>query len=307
MNHPRKKEKQAVLISIVMNFILAILALYYGFLTNAEAIMLDGYYSIAGGILAVISIYVIKLVYRPENKEFNFGYSSIEPLFNMVKGLLIFIVILTSTYNAVIDVINGGSIPDFSGAITYFILSTVACFLMSIYFYNLHKVVHTSLLDLEYKNWFIDTLISASVGATFFISKSLANTTLAFVIPYTDAIATLIIVAIVIKFPIQAILSGFKEILLSVPPKNIIVKIKTIKNEILSNNNIKNIHFKATKTGRETYVLFHLQTKHEIDMAVGFQDQIKKEILQKLRDSIGGIVKIDVCLTLEDLEQYQKL
>ncbi len=297
-------EKKALQISIIINFLLSGIAFYYGYLTKSEAILLDGYYSIAGFLLAVISIWVLKIVNKPETKSFNFGYSSIEPLFNLIKGLLILIVIIVSAFNAFTDIVQGGFLPDFSNSILYFLISTISCLLMTVYFYVLQKKLNTSILNLEYKNWLIDTLISASVGFTFVISWMLEGTFMNEYLVYTDAFATLLIILIVIKLPLQTIYSGIREILLSAPPTEITDIIDKTGNEIFSRNNIEEYNWKITKTGREIYILFHAKVKPST--CVYIQDNIKDELLMKIAALFNENIKIDLCFTTKSISKYIK-
>ena len=91
-----KQEKRAFKTSILANLFMTVIALYYGLKVNSEAIKLDGYYSFAGLILAIVSLWIVKIVSKPESLKFNFGYSSFEPLFNLVKGIMILGVALSS-------------------------------------------------------------------------------------------------------------------------------------------------------------------------------------------------------------------
>jgi predicted Co/Zn/Cd cation transporter (cation efflux family) len=118
---------------------------------------------------------------------------------------------------------------------------------------------------------------------------------------YTDAFATLLIILIVIKLPLQAIYSGIREILLSAPPAEIIEVVDVVASEVFLKNNIKEFNFKITKTGREIYVLFHAKVQPVV--SIPLQDVVKEMLLKRISEEFDENIKIDVCFTAENLKK----
>jgi cation diffusion facilitator family transporter len=298
INRKKYSEKNILIISVIANFLLAVIALYYGIKTGSEAIMLDGYYSFAGFILALISLWVIKIVLKPESVTFNFGYSVIEPLFNLVKGLLILAVVLSSSIIAIELLLTGGNTPSFGESIIYFFISTITCFALTILFYYKNKNAPSPIIHVEYKNWLIDTVISASIGVAFITSYFLQNTSFASWIKYTDPVVTLLIIVLIIKLPLTTIKTGVKEILLSAPDKNVVGEINTVIKDVISGYDFKDYNFKATKTGREIYLLIHIRVINEKSglCSLKTQDKVREEIQLQLDQQFDNI-KLDIAFS----------
>lgn len=295
-------ESSILKVSVLTNLLLAIIALYYGFKTGSEAIRLDGYYSFAGFLLALISLWVVNKVMKPETANFNFGYSIIEPLFNLVKGLMILAVVASSFVNAINSLLHGGNTPDFGESITYFLISTISCLVLTILFYRKNKTVPSPIIHVEYKNWFIDTVISASIGVAFVTSYLLQHTNFDSWIKYTDPVVTILIVAMVIKLPVTTIYTGLKEILLSAPGKDIVDKIDDIISEVLSEYDYKNYNFKVTKTGREIYLLIHVQVVNQNTplYLIKTQDEVRQKTGNAL-NKLFNHIKIDMVFSENDI------
>lgn len=299
MNKKEKfSEKNILVISVIANFLLAGIALYYGIKTGSEAIMLDGYYSFAGFILALISLWVVKIVLKPESITFNFGYSVIEPLFNLVKGLLILAVVLSSSIIAIKLLLTGGNTPSFGESIIYFFISTVTCLALTILFYHKNKNAPSPIIHVEYKNWLIDTVISASIGVAFLTSYFLQTTSLASLIKYTDPVVTLLIIALIIKLPLTTIKTGVKEILLSAPDKDVVAKIDKVIKDVISKYDYKGYNFKTSKTGREIYLLIHIQVVNKDDelYMLKAQDKVRGQIKLELNKQFDH-VKLDIAFS----------
>ncbi|NOX85383.1 MAG: cation diffusion facilitator family transporter [Chlorobi bacterium] len=291
-------EKSILRISVVANLLLAAVAIYYGIITGSEAIKLDGYYSFAGFILALISLWVIKIVLKPGSSTFNFGYSVVEPLFNLVKGLLILAVVLSSSINAVKSLLSGGNTPAFGESIVYFFIATITCLALTILFYYQNKKITSPVIYVEYKNWFVDTIISLSIGVAFVTSYFFQDSSHASWIKYTDPVITLAVVVFIIKLPLSTIKTGVKEVLLSAPDKKILEKINTVIKNVISEYNYEDYNFKATKTGREIYLLVHIQVVNPDDLlySIRTQDQVREKIKTEL-EKLFDMVKIDVAFS----------
>jgi cation diffusion facilitator family transporter len=282
---------------------MAVLAIYYGLKTQSEAIMLDGYYSLAGFVLAMISLWVIRVIKRPESLKFNFGYSSIEPLFNLVKGLMILAVVLSSLINSVTSLIEGGNTPGFGDSIIYFIISTVGCFVLTLVFYFSNKKHYSPIIHVEYKNWYIDTLISGSVGIAFMMSFFLQDTQFDYLVKFTDPVATLLIIVLVVKLPFDTVKIGLKEILLSAPESVVTEKMKGIIKNRLSDYDFVDFNIKASKTGREHYLLVNIQVinKNNPLFKLGVQDEFRDKLKADLKKNFE-FIKLDVVFSQNKIE-----
>ena len=298
-----KSEQKNLTLSVAANLFLAAIALYYGYKTKSEAIKLDGYYSFASFILALISLWIVKMVVKPETENYNFGYSLLEPLFNLVKGIMILAVVISSATNAINSLLHGGNTPSFNESIVYFIVSTVMCFLMTLLFYRQLKKKKSPIIHVEYKNWFIDTMISASIGVVFVTSYFLQNTKLDSLVHYTDPVITLGVILFIIKLPLFTIKTSVKEILLSVPEDKTVEKIDRIISEILSGYDIVDYNFKVTKTGRELYLLCHIQVVNPNDLLyhIKTQDNVRAKIENAL-SNLSDIVKVDIVFSESQLK-----
>ena len=67
---------------------MAALGIGFGLVTESDAIMLDGFFSLIGFVMALVTIRVARLVVQPADEHFQFGYAQFEPFLNAMKGLL---------------------------------------------------------------------------------------------------------------------------------------------------------------------------------------------------------------------------
>lgn len=87
---------------------LAALGIGFGLAAVSSAILLDGFFSLIGFVMAPVTIRVAPLVVQPPDERFHFGYAQREPFLNAVKGLLMPGVSGFALVGAVGAIVHGG-------------------------------------------------------------------------------------------------------------------------------------------------------------------------------------------------------
>ena len=82
-------ETKALVVSTVAALVLGVIALAVALATGSGAILLDGAFNLCFFATALVTLRVAKLLERPDDRHYPFGYVQFEPLINMLKGLLI--------------------------------------------------------------------------------------------------------------------------------------------------------------------------------------------------------------------------
>ena len=82
-------ERTELLVSTIAALALGLLALAVALGTGSAAVLLDGVFNLCFFVTALATLRVAKLLQRPDDARYPFGYVQFEPLINMAKGLLI--------------------------------------------------------------------------------------------------------------------------------------------------------------------------------------------------------------------------
>lgn len=85
------KEK-SLLISLLINFIIAITKFTGGLIFNLSSLFADGIHTTSDFVSNVISIISFKLSKKRKNKKYPFGFGMIEYIFNVLVGLIVLLV-----------------------------------------------------------------------------------------------------------------------------------------------------------------------------------------------------------------------
>jgi predicted Co/Zn/Cd cation transporter (cation efflux family) len=73
-------EDHAIKLTIAGNVGMGLLGVGFAIYTGSEAILLDGVFSAIGFAIALVTLYIARLVRQPGNDKYPFGYAVFEPI-----------------------------------------------------------------------------------------------------------------------------------------------------------------------------------------------------------------------------------
>ena len=220
----RKKtsiENRSLLVGAIANLFMAFLAWATYYLSNSEAILLDGNYSFIMfiGVMVALKISVIK---ARRTKVFPLGQFFYESLYSFIKGLMILGVLIMSVATAIIRIITyiGGEsenipmlIPD--PILYYALICAGICYGVS-YFYKVRNKRlgnQSILLNTEQKATFVDGTLSLGIAVgIFLLTRSGGGSDGGFIAYLADSIFVLILASFLIREPIIIIKNAVIEL-----------------------------------------------------------------------------------------------
>ncbi len=213
----RQSEQLALQLSTWGALGLALLGMAFGLLVPSEAIMLDGFFSLISFVMAGISLWVAWLVRQPDDEDFQFGYASFEPLINLVKGLLIAVLSIFALCSAMDALLHGGRVLDAGVAVQYSAIAAVCCLIIALIQTRIANKTNLPMIRVDAKNWFIDGILSLSIGFAFIIVGLIEDTQWSGVVPYADPTVVTAIILLTSPIPIRIILNNIRQLLLGSP------------------------------------------------------------------------------------------
>ncbi len=207
--------KKASLIAIAGNAILAVLKVVIGLLAGSLAVVADGIDSVEDIITSLITLITAKVLSRPPNKKFPYGYGKAETIATRLLSLVIFAAGIQLAIISVQKIIKGtqADLP-LKIAIYVTIISIIGKTFLSYHQFKIGNRINSDMLRANAKNMQNDILISISVliGLTF---------THLLKMPVIDSIAALIVSAWIIKVAVQIYLKTNVELMDGIKDKKI--------------------------------------------------------------------------------------
>jgi predicted Co/Zn/Cd cation transporter (cation efflux family) len=281
---PKNLEKFALRLSVLGTLFMATWGISFGLWIQSEAILLDGFFNFISLIMAIASLWVSWLVTQPTNKYFQFDYLNFIPLVNVIKGLLILTVSLFAFASSLIAILNGGRTIDVGLAVIYAIIAAGGCLIIALIQRNVGEKTGSTMVIVDAKNWFVNGLISLSVGIAFSWVFLLKNSPFEWFIPYSDATIVILAVLVTIGVPFQIIIQSIKQLLLAAPSSKVQRELKNILAIVIEDLPCAQYSLRMTETGQYIYVyLLWLLPQQEGSNKVKEIDQYRTIITKSLR------------------------
>ena len=158
---------RASLWAIIGNALLAFLKLGAGFISGSFAVIADGIDSVSDIISSVVVMVAARIISRPPNVKFPYGYKKADTIAAKVLSFVIFFAGAQLAYSTVTILISGGTIETPGTlAIWVTLVSIAGKLLLSLFLFRTGRNVDSPMLIANARNMRNDILLSLSVLAS---------------------------------------------------------------------------------------------------------------------------------------------
>lgn len=295
-------EARALQMTVLGALSMTVLGLGFALITQSEAILLDGFFSLIGCAIALLTQKVSRLAMRPGNQQYPFGYTTFEPILNLCKGLLLSVVGLFALISSISALFTGGRPISTGGAIAYTGVSAMGSFWIAWRLRVMAKRSRSSLVRVDANNWMIDGVISIAVAVTFLFVELTKGTSIETWAPYADPTVVIVIVLAMVSLPITTIRDAWRQIIGYCPDAEKMRLIHAAVVEILQPTDPVTFQVRSLEIGRLLYVQVYVLDPHQWSGTLAQQDQLRGQLYSSLNQQFAGI-KMDLIFT----QQYQWL
>jgi len=278
-----------------MSMIMAALGIGFGLATESDAIMLDGFFSLIGFVMALVTIRVARLVVQPADEHFHFGYAQFEPFLNAIKGLLMLGVAGFAVAGAVDSLVHGGRDLKPGLATIYAVIALAGCLAVGAAQRKAAAKTGSPLLAVDSKNWLIDGLLSGVVALVFAAAMILGRTRWAAVVPYMDPALVILLVLGIVFVPLKIVRDSLREILAFAPDGATQADVRQRVEGALEDVPVASSQVRMMKIGRFLYVLNQIVVSPEF--RPGRVEELDR-VRERIANAMEGFEPIPVVDTL---------
>jgi cation diffusion facilitator family transporter len=275
-------EQRSLKVAVYGNIFMAVLGLTFAWLTDSQAVLLDGVFSLIALIISVLTLYVSRLIQRPGDDEFPFGYAVFEPLLNFGKGLIITAVMALALFGAVDTLLDGGSDIVVGGAVVYALIASGGCAAIVIFMKRMARQTESPIIEVEVKNWTVDGVISGVVALAFFIVMLLEGSAADPYLRYIDQVLVILMAVCFLFIPFGIIRENWSQLVGTKPPDNLTEPVHKAVDQILAQHRLKDHRLRLGQLGRQAYL--QLYVIFTPDEARGIDSAEMDEFRQQLYD-----------------------
>jgi predicted Co/Zn/Cd cation transporter (cation efflux family) len=293
-------ETWSLVLSTVAALALGVVALMVALATGSGAILLDGAFNLCFFVTALVTLRVARLLARPDDQHYPFGYLHFEPLINLVKGLLILGVGLIALIDAAISLYRGGNEVSAGLALTYAAFATVVCGFVFLALRRARRQTASPLVQGDIENWLVNLAISGGMFAAFCLALILQRAEMAAAARLVDPILVGLVVLLTLGVPIRMAGRGLLALLQRAPAKEVVAEIEEQVRGALADLPMRALYVRVVQPGRTTYAMVHaLLGEAEAGLDVRQADALRRGVVAAVAARHAPVI-IDVIFTANE-------
>lgn len=288
----KKIERQSLIVSSIVNLIMAAAGIFVFALTKLQALFLDGFFSFVAFLSTIMAI-IFSKVSKKRNSSYPNGMFFLEPLYGLIKSILIFVLLAVSLIESGLTAFDYflkdiGSKINLTPILPYTIIMVIMCFGLSFFNKQQNKKINnvSTMLTAESKSNLVDGVISGGVGILILLLYFIdINGKLGFLHYTGDFFITIILVLVTIKEPIKLFGMSLRELSgATIKDKEIKKTVKKIISKSIKEEDLDN-KFEIYKIGKHIKVVILIQENIEQEILMRLKTDALKEIKQNF-DSV---------------------
>lgn len=294
-----QKEVLLLKVATVITIVYATLAITIALISDSQAMLLDGMYSVIDVAISFLSIYVVKKIHQPPNERYHYGYAKFESFMTSVDGFLLLALCATTMVSASQDLMHPEPVEHVGIIVVFAFVSIFVGFGMGIVMRRAGTRWRSEVLRADSQLWLIEGCVSAGICVAFSIGMIMQRT------PgweqYTSYVDPLTCIAIALSFlakPIKIIHDSFRDMVDACPSKEVHEKILSTCTECCRRFHLTAVQwFRMRKAGRRLFLTICFTAPD--GLPVKEAARVKRDIARALKDVDS---ELDICIVFDSME-----
>ncbi len=153
-------EQRTLLLSLVAVAGVALLSFAWGVAIESDVVILNGVFSTVSLVGSVLYLTAARLVTRPADRRFQYGYAHVEPLVSGANGLLVLLICVYAFINGIEGLRAGGDAVSPASVVWFGAVTGVICLAVGLYEWAMARRTGSQLLRNDAREWLIDAAFS---------------------------------------------------------------------------------------------------------------------------------------------------
>lgn len=293
MDSRQKKTYTASLVSLIGNAILAAMKIGIGVHSKSLAVVGDGVDSSIDVLISVVAVFTARLIAKPPNKKFAYGYEKADSIAAKVLSMFVFYAGVQLALTTIKKLIFNEDLAIPSHAAIYVTLfSIVGKIVLSIYQFAMGKKNNSTMLIANAKNMKYDVAISCAVLVGLLCTKI-------FSMPVIDVVAALAVSLWVIKGSISIFIETSNTLMDGVKDCSVYDKIFEAVEEVKGAINPHNV--RTRQIGHLYSIVIDIEADGNLSLRNAHE--IAKQVEDKIREKVENIYDIVIHIDPIGLEE----
>lgn len=295
-------EQRTLTVSLCAVIALVVGSLGYGLFIRSDVVIANGIFSLFSLLGSSLNLTTAKLVARPADRKFQYGYWHLEPLALFTNGVLLCGICFYAVINSVETVLTGGRVVDADEVILFGLVSGLVCGGVCLFETVVARRIHSELVRNDSREWLMDFLSSMITLTGFLVLRWLEEPWYSLWARYADSILVIIMALLLISMPIRVVAVNIREILLMTRGDDPVSRLVTAEITRIRADwpGIAACTSHVAKVGRSYFVEVNLRVTPESPLqGVAGQDALRERLWQACGKGAGELW-LTVCVTGEE-------
>lgn len=283
-------EQRTLILSLVCVVVIALGSLAWGLAIESDVVILNGVFSLVSLIGSVLYLTAARLVTRPADRRFQYGYAHVEPMVNSVNGMLVLIICLYAFINGVEGLRAGGSEVDAASVVWFGVVSGLICVAVGTYELWMARRIGSQLLRNDAREWLIDATFSLVTLLGFAVLFVLEDPLRSAWARYADSALVAVLALLFLPIPLGVVGRNVRELLhMSSEDDAITRRVEAAMQAIREEHDIRSHTTHVAKVGRSHLVEVNIVVGPHFELqTVAEQDGLRQRIWSAVDRSIDA-------------------
>ena len=255
-------EQRTLKISLAGVAAVATASLAWGLAIESDVVILNGVFSLVSLVGSVLYLVAAKLVVRPADRRFQYGYAHVEPLVNGVNGLLVLVICVYAFVNGLEGLRAGGDAVDAASVIWFGAVTAVVSVAIGGYELRIARLTGSQLVRNDGREWLLDAAFSLVTLAGFAVLFVLPEPLRAPWARYADSVLVMVLALLFLPVPLGVLRRSAAELLHMASEDDAIAgRVEAEMRAICSEHDVRSHSTHVAKIGRSHLV--------EVNIVVG--------------------------------------
>jgi cation diffusion facilitator family transporter len=273
-------EQRTLKISLAGVAAIAVASLAWGLAIESDVVILNGVFSLVSLVGSVLYLVAAKLVARPADRRFQYGYAHVEPLVNGVNGLLVLVICVYAFVNGLEGLRAGGDEVDAGSVMWFGALTAVVSLAIGGYELRVARLTGSQLVRNDGREWLLDAAFSLVTLLGFAALFVLPEPLRAVWARYADSALVMVLALLFLPVPLSVLRRSAAELLHMASEDDAITgRVEAEMRAIRSDHDIQSHSTHVAKIGRSHLIEVNIVVGPEFALqTVRAQDGLRERI-----------------------------
>jgi cation diffusion facilitator family transporter len=277
-------EQRTLLLSLAAVAAVALLSLVWGLAIESDVVILNGVFSLVSLAGSVLYVVAARLVARPADRRFQYGYAHVEPLVNAVNALLVLVICVYAFVNGIEGLRAGGDAVSPSGVVWFGAVSGLICLAFGLYEWAMARGTGSQLLRNDAREWLIDAGFSLVTLAGFAVVWLLEEPWRGWWARHADSALVALLALLFVPLPLGVLRQALRELLhMADADRELAGRVEAVLRELSAEHDVRSHTTHVAKVGRSSFIEVNLLAGPGfVPQTVAEQDGLRERIWRAL-------------------------